>query len=123
MVSPFAAAFRVVEQAARDLAGELVTYRRASDEIEITAIVGSHPEQTVDANGMPVTVRRSDFIIAVAAIDFGAGPVPPMAGDEIERTVNGSPELYRVQPTRDDRGYRRGDPDEQVWRIHADRVS
>lgn len=122
MVNPFSAAFAVVEQAARDLAGETVTYRRGDDEIEIVAVVGSHPEVTLDAKGVQVTVRQIDFVIAVAAINFGSGATEPQAGDEIDRTVAGSTETYRVAANSDDRGYRRSDPDKQTWRVHAERV-
>jgi hypothetical protein len=123
MVSPFAAAFAVVEQAARNLAGELATYRRGGDELEITLVVGSHPESVVDAGGIGTVIRAMDFLIAMAAIDFGPGPVPPELGDEIDRTVGAVTETYRVTATQNERGFRRSDPDAQTWRVHAKRVS
>jgi len=113
----------VALKAARTVSGTLVKYRRDSKEIELTVLIGTSSELTVDDNGVMLQVRTQDILFAVDALDFGSGPEDPLLGDEVSFNANTSAlEVWRVCATNDERGYRASDNSNLQWRVHLKRV-
>lgn len=104
----------------RQVAGELVTYRRGAFKVQLTATVGSTREQSVDDGGLVLTIRHCDFHFAQSALVLNGRQVEPLAGDTIERS-DGT--VWELRPIISDRCYY--DPDQygHEWRVHTERRS
>ena len=100
-------------------AARTVTYSRAGQAaLQVTATVGRTAFRTTGANGRSVLDRSDrDYLIAPAEIDFGAGPVPPRAGDRI---TDGA-DLYEVYSPGGEPPSRSADPLGTLLRVHCRR--
>lgn len=103
----------------RQVAGELVTYRRGAFKVSLTATVGNTREQSVDDTGMVLVIRHCDFHFPQTALVLNGKQVEPLVGDTLERS-DGT--VWEVAANGDDRGYR--DPDQYgaEWRVHTKRI-
>ena len=81
-----------------EAAGELVTYIRGSNSINVEAVPGESRIESVQPDGTIVEFRTQDFIIKASAIDFGSGAVEPARKDKILRTVGESTITFEVLP-------------------------
>lgn len=80
-------------------AGETVTYRRGSDDVEITAVVGRTAYELIDQTGSALQTSSIDFIVAPADLVLDSVTVTPEPGDEIDRTIEGgATATYDVRP-------------------------
>lgn len=62
-----------------------VEYRRGSDSVTVAAVRGRTEFESITAGDLGVVERieSRDYLIMATEIDFGAGPVLPVRGDEI----------------------------------------
>lgn len=96
-------------------AGTTVTYRRGSEEAEITATIGRSEFEAQDQNGVIENWESRDFLIPAASLPFGE----PLRGDVIAET-SGDVELeYEVAAPRGVPVFRYGDAFRSIVRVHT----
>jgi len=121
-VNVFRPISRVVLNVVDQLGGEWVLYRRGRKELRIKAVRGATAE-TVEGDGVKLLVRRMDWLINRAVLDFGQGPAMPEAGDEVVEQDGTRWEL--TSPGGNARAWRWSDRERTryrcfVWEIKAD---
>lgn len=100
-------------------AGTTVTYRRGSDEAEITATIGRSDFEAQDQSGVMVNWEARDYLVPTDQLPFGE----PVRGDVI---VEGSGILaieYEVVAPRGVPVFRYGDAFRSIVRIHTEQTS
>lgn len=98
-----------------------VVYRRGVDEVTTTATVGKIAGDLADLEGFVVEGEQIDFIVRRIDLDFGAGVVTPIAGDEIDLDNGIKVATYVVLPDATDACYRRCDEFGYDLRVHTER--
>lgn len=101
-------------------ASRSVTYQRGATEVAAVATVGKTPFRLTDANGFSFRVETRDYLIAPA--DLGA-LFPPVSGDRILETVDGTTHTYETTGPGGEPEWRWSGPDRQRVRIHTTRMS
>lgn len=77
----------------KESAGRTSVYIRGGKRTTITAVRVAQDETAQDANGIPITIRDHELMIAVADLTH-----EPRAGDIIEETVRGATVRWEVVP-------------------------
>ena len=103
----------------RSNAGETVTYKRDSDSVTLTAVLGQTEFPFEQDDGEVVEFVSRDFIVAAADQVLSGSAITPASGDEIERTVDGATYTYEVMHPAGERPYRWSDPDRTTFRVHT----
>jgi hypothetical protein len=104
-------------------ASRTVTYRRGAAAKVIDATVGRTVLEAPDDLGVVVRQEVRDYLVHAADLDFGAGPVPPQRGDQIEEPDGAAAAVYEVLPLGPEQEtWRYADPSRIRLRIHTKRV-
>jgi hypothetical protein len=96
-------------------AGTTVTYRRGSDEAEITATIGRSDFEAQDQNGVIENWEARDYLVPTDQLPFGE----PLRGDVIVETSGGVDLDYEVAAPRGVPVFRYGDAFRSIVRIHT----
>lgn len=99
----------------KDAAGSTVTYRRGSDEAEITATIGRSEFEAQDQNGVIENWESRDFLVTAADLPFGE----PLRGDVIVETAGDLELEYEVAAPRGVPVFRYGDAFRSIVRVHT----
>jgi hypothetical protein len=100
-------------------AGTTVTYRRGSDEAEITATIGRSDFEAADQNGVIENWEARDYLVPTDELPFGE----PLRGDVIVETSGGLDLEYEVAAPRGVPVFRYGDAFRSIVRIHTKQSS
>jgi hypothetical protein len=100
-------------------AGTTVTYRRGSDEAEITATIGRSDFEAADQNGVIENWEARDYLVPTDQLPFGE----PLRGDVIVETSGGLDLEYEVAAPRGVPVFRYGDAFRSIVRIHTKQSS
>jgi hypothetical protein len=96
-------------------AGTTVTYRRGSDEAEITATIGRSDFEAQDQSGVIENWEARDYLVPTDQLPFGE----PVRGDVIVETSGGLDLEYEVAAPRGVPVFRYGDAFRSIVRIHT----
>ena len=96
-------------------AGTTVTYRRGSDEAEITATIGRSEFEAQSESGVVENWESRDYLVPTSALPFGN----PVRGDVIVELVDGLELEYEVAAPRGVPVFRPGDAFRSIVRIHT----
>ena len=96
-------------------AGSTVTYRRGSDEAEITATIGRSEFEAQSESGVIENWESRDYLVPTSALPFGN----PVRGDVIVETVEGLELEYEVAAPRGVPVFRFADAFRSMVRIHT----
>jgi hypothetical protein len=104
-------------------ASQTVTYRRGVQNCTLAATFGQKALKVADGQvGVKIVRMDRDFVVAAAALDFGAGPTLPIAGDLVDVTDPTSGQVLRyavMAPGSQEPVYQPLDPFGAMLRIHA----
>jgi hypothetical protein len=100
-------------------AGTTVTYRRGSDEAEITATIGRSDFESQDQNGVIENWEARDYLVPTGNLPFGE----PLRGDVIVEASGGLELEYEVAAPRGVPVFRYGDAFRSIVRIHTKQVA
>jgi hypothetical protein len=96
-------------------AGTTVTYRRGSDEAEVTATIGRSDFEAADQSGVIENWEARDYLVPTDQLPFGE----PLRGDVIVETSGGLDLEYEVAAPRGVPVFRYGDAFRSIVRIHT----
>lgn len=99
-------------------AGSTVTYRRGSDQAEVTATIGRSEFEAQSQSGVVENWESRDYLITYADLPFGE----PMRGDVIVETVGGDLCEYEVAAPRGVPVFYPGDAYRSLVRIHTKQI-
>ena len=99
-------------------AGNAVTYRRGSDEAEVTATIGRSEFEAQSQSGVVENWESRDYLITYGDLPFGE----PLRGDVIVETVGGDLCEYEVSAPRGVPVFHPGDAFRTVIRIHTKQI-
>lgn len=98
-------------------AGETVTYKRGSDSVSITAVVGQSQFDEVSATGEIRPLSKTvDFLVKPSSLKLSGSAVLPQRGDQIEKS-EGS--IYDVLPGTEGTAWQYSDGRKTFLRIHS----
>jgi hypothetical protein len=100
-------------------AGTTVTYRRGSDEAEVTATIGRSDFEAADQSGVVENWEARDYLVPTDQLPFGE----PLRGDVIVETSGGLDLEYEVAAPRGVPVFRYGDAFRSIVRIHTKQVT
>lgn len=121
MSNLFASAASRLSELRTASAASTVVYRRGVDEVTTTATVGKISGDLAELEGFVVEGEQIDFIVRRIDLDFGAGVITPLAGDEIDLDNGIKVATYVVLPDATDSCYRRCDEFGYDLRVHTER--
>ena len=102
---------------------ETVTYRRGSDEVELSATVGRTIFRLPAGYGVEIRIETRDFLITAADLILDGALVEPQAGDEVDRTVGAATHVYEVMsPGADEVAWEYSDGHRNTLRVHTKRI-
>ena len=109
----------------KDHASEAVDYDRDGETlVGVKAVVAETMARTVDADGIEIQIRGSDFLILVADLVLpSAGAIKPAVGDTVTRIVEGETIVFEVLPVLDEKEYRESDRFGLSFRVHTKELS
>ena len=96
-------------------AGTTVTYRRGSDEAEVTATIGRSDFEAADQSGVIENWEARDYLVPTDQLPFGE----PLRGDVIVEVSGGLDLEYEVAAPRGVPVFRYGDAFRSIVRIHT----
>lgn len=96
-------------------AGTTVTYRRGSDEADITATIGQSQFEATNQSGVIENWESRDFLVPIEQLPFGE----PVRGDLVVETAGGLELEYEVAAPRGVPVFRYGDAFRSIVRIHT----
>jgi len=99
-------------------AGSTVTYRRGSDEAEVTATIGRSEFEAQSQGGVVENWESRDYLITYADLPYGE----PQRGDVIVETVGGDLCEYEVSAPRGVPVFHPGDAYRSLVRIHTKQI-
>ena len=99
-----------------------VVYRRGTDEKEVQTTIGKTEFEQADDAGLIHRVESRDFLVRMAELDLGAGPILPRAGDQVRETVGTAVFVYEVNAPGGQPPWRYSDPYRRVLRIHTKHI-
>lgn len=99
-------------------AGSTVTYRRGSDEAEVTATIGRSEFEAQSQSGVVENWESRDYLITYADLPYGE----PQRGDVIVETVGGDLCEYEVSAPRGVPVFHPGDAYRSLVRIHTKQI-
>lgn len=101
-------------------AGSDVIYARDPHlPLQIRAVPAASLDEFEALDGSTSSARRRDWLISTSAIDFGAGPVRPEAGD----FVDDGTDTWRVTPLPTGEAWRWSDRSRAMLRVHTVQVT
>jgi hypothetical protein len=101
----------------QEAGGEVVTFRRGSSSVKLTAVVGSSDSEEQNAEGETTAqLRLVDFIFKASELILGGKQIEPVRGDQIIR-ANG--DVFDVYPTNDAAPSVFNDGREVLHRVHT----
>lgn len=115
---PFGDVLHAAFRAAKQVAGVPVTYRRGSDSVTLSAVVGQTPVEREDGAGTTVRSVVRDYLIDAADLVLSGQHVTPQRGDRIEEA---SGHVYEVMPaiSKSELPWRYSGPGRDVYRVHT----
>ena len=101
--------------------GATITYRRGTDEVELTVLAGQSDGQMAGGDGFSTVFRTQDFTLLASELKpNGNTIVKPQRGDEIDWTDEGTKTTFVVNhPDPQQPPYRKADPAGRMLRVHA----
>lgn len=87
------------------------------------AVIGATQFEETDEEGLRVQTESRDFIIQVADLALGAGPITPAPNDQIVETFGGQSVTYVVMAPGDNPPFRYSDQFRLAYRIHTQLVA
>lgn len=96
-------------------AGRVVTYRRGSEETEITATIGRSQFEAQNQSGVVENWESRDYLVSYGDLPYGE----PERGDVIVETVGGDVCEYEVASPRGVPVFHFGDAFRSIVRIHT----
>lgn len=99
-------------------AGSTVTYRRGSDEAEVTATIGRSEFEAQSQSGVVENWESRDYLITYGDLPYGE----PQRGDVIVETVGGDLCEYEVSAPRGVPVVHPGDAYRSLVRIHTKQI-
>ena len=104
----------------KTVAGTSVTYRRGSDTVPITALVGNtRIELSDEYGGTTVVGSVRDYIVQASDLVLSATTIEPQPGDQIDETRGTDTYTYEVMHAGADTDHRESDRFGVSWRIHT----
>jgi hypothetical protein len=100
-------------------AGTTITYRRGSDEAEVTATIGRSDFEATNQSGVIENWESRDFLIPTDHLPFGE----PLRGDTIVEAAAGLEVEYEVAAPRGVPVFRYGDAFRSIVRVHTKQSS
>lgn len=121
MPNPVERALAVAVAAQKRVNGVSVRYRRGPGQVSgtITAIVGETEYEDVDEQGIVISGKSRDYLIAAADLVINDIAVTPQNGDEILETVGSQTFVYEVSRIPGGKHFRPSDPYGTTLRIHV----
>jgi predicted aconitase len=99
-----------------------VMYRRAADEVEVSATVGRTIFEQADDRGLVSRLESRDFLVRVEDLVLAGSPVLPKAGDQVREAQEGKTFIYEVMAPGGEPPFRYSDPYRRTLRIHTKHV-
>lgn len=116
----FSSVYAVAFKTAQAVAGVSVVYKRDSDTVTITALVGdTRMELSADYGSTTVTSRVRDYIVNAADLVLSSVTVEPQAGDQVRETRGSTTYVFEVMSAGADEPFRPSDRHGNTWRIHT----
>lgn len=104
----------------KSIEGIAVTYRRGSDTVSISAVVGdTRIELAEQYAGTTVIGRVRDYIVQASDLVLGGSTTEPQIGDQIDETRGSATYTFEVMSAGADAPYRPSDRHGKSWRIHT----
>ncbi len=103
----------------RAFASSPILYRRGDLSVTVPAGTGTTTFQVANESGILEDVESRDFLLSIADLDFGGGPVTPESADQIEETVGGVTLTYQVSAPAGLPPWRYTDGFRVAFRIHT----
>ncbi len=100
-------------------ASTTITYRRGSDEAEVTATIGRSDFEATGQSGVIENWESRDFLIPTDDLPFGE----PLRGDTIVESAGGLEVEYEVAAPRGVPVFRYGDAFRSIVRVHTKQSS
>lgn len=120
VVVSFSSVYAVAFKTAQAVAGVSVVYKRDSDTVTITALVGdTRMELSADYGSTTVTSRVRDYIVNAADLVLSSVTVEPQAGDQVRETRGSTTYVFEVMSAGADEPFRPSDRHGNTWRIHT----
>lgn len=117
--SSFQRAIGAAQATIRRACGQVVTYRRDSESVEVTAVPGSTSTESSDADGVTVTGEVRDFLFAIEDLYLAGRRIEPKRGDRITVPVGRMRRIYEVTSPGNAAHYRDSGTAGDTWRIHT----
>jgi hypothetical protein len=110
--------------AALKIHGEVVTYRRGDQSVDLCVNPGSTSAESVDqVTGLVTEVELQDWLVLAEDLKFGEEKFEPQRGDLIDLSHAGVLDRFVVNhPDANRTPHKRSDPHGVVLRIHSTRL-
>jgi len=112
-----------LEARRRESLARAVTYCRGADSVELAATVGRSEHEELTADGLVVTHRTRDFLVAAAELILGGEAAAPAAGDRIREDAGGETAVYEVLSVGGRPCWRYEDAHRNTVRVHTKHVA
>ncbi|MBK8916316.1 MAG: hypothetical protein IPM64_17265 [Phycisphaerales bacterium] len=111
---------RMLDRLRKQSMSGVVTYRRGSAEVSVSAARGVSRFDTIDDSGGVLAVTSEDFLVSASDLVLDGNVTTPMRGDVIEAEEGGRTRQYAVlPPTGSTPCWRWADGFRYTIRIHA----
>lgn len=99
-----------------------VTYRRAADEVTLSATAGRTIFEQADDRGLVSRIESRDFLVRAEDLVLAGATVLPKAGDSVRESQDGRTFVYEVMAPGGEPPFRFSDPYRRTLRIHTKHV-
>lgn len=99
-----------------------VVYRRASDEVSVSATIGRTVFEQADDRGLVSRIESRDFLVRAEDLVLAGSAVLPKAGDSVRDSQDGRTFIYEVMAPGGEPPFRFSDPYRRTLRIHTKHV-